>query len=186
MVYSPEEDSYLLSDTLKLVLKNQKNKQIKILDLGSGSGIQAETCLKLGFSNIICSDIDKQSIRFLKSKFKKTKIKIIHSDLFEKIKSKFDLIIFNPPYLSKHKFDKKSDTSGGEQGDETILAFITQAITHLTEQGKILLLISSLTPKTRINSLIKKLNLNKKKLAEKKLFFEKLEIFQIKTLRKFN
>ena len=70
MVYSPAEDSYLLSSQLIKILKN-KNKNIKILDMGAGSGIQAKTCLKLGFNNILCVDIDKQSIKSLK----KTKIK---------------------------------------------------------------------------------------------------------------
>jgi len=181
-MYSPTEDSYFLSEQLKKVLGKLKDKSIGILDMGSGSGIQAETCLNLRFNNIICVDIDKEVIKYLKKKFKSQKsIKIIQSNLFSNInkKQKFDLIIFNPPYLPENNYDKEKDTAGGKLGDETIIRFIQQAKPHLKEKGKILLLLSSLTPKPRIEETIKKLRLNKKKIADKNLFFERLEIWVI-------
>lgn len=194
-MYSPQEDSYLLSEILSDYLKTtkfltnvrnfgsrkskdflgQENRKIKILDMGSGSGIQALACIKLGFKNLVCADIDKQSLEQLK----KQKLKAVKSNLFEKIKSKFDLIIFNPPYLAKNKFDKQKDTSGGKHGDETILAFLQQAKKHLNNQGKIILLISSLTPKQKINKLLIKLKYKKETIATKKIFFELLEIWLI-------
>ncbi len=114
-VYSPSEDSFFLSSVLK---KFTKNKNIKILDLGSGSGIQTRTLIKLGFNpkKISLTDINSFAIKNLKKEFPSSKI--IESDLFPKIKTKFDLIIFNPPYLPENKFDKKPDTSGGKTGDE--------------------------------------------------------------------
>lgn len=173
-VYQPGEDSLFLSSKIKEYLKN-KNKGIRILDIGSGSGIQAETCLKSGFENISVADIDNRTITHLKKKFK-NKIKSVKSDLFKKITGKFNLIIFNPPYLPENKYDKKRDTTGGKKGDETILRFLEQAGTHLTKRGEILLLLSSLTPRTRTNQLIKK-HYKKQILAEKAIFFEKLEIW---------
>lgn len=141
--------------------------------MGSGSGIQTLTCINLGFKNVLASDIDKESLDYLKQK----KLKVIKSNLFEKIPARFDLIIFNPPYLPENKYDKAKDTSGGKLGDETVLAFLKQAKSHLNEKGKILLLLSSLTPRSRINKLLKKLKYNKKTLATQKLFFEHLEIW---------
>ncbi len=173
-MYLPLEDSYFLSSELEKFLKN-KNKKLNILDIGAGSGIQAKTCLKLGFNKVICADIDNEALSYLK----KQKLKAIKSDLFSKIKRKFSLIIFNPPYLPEHKYDKAKDTSGGIKGDETILDFLNQAKSHMNKDSKILLLLSSLTPRKRINNLIKNLNYKKTKLAEKKLFFEKLEIWLI-------
>jgi len=43
-IYLPAEDSYLLSEVIK---KIKINKDDKILDMGSGSGIQARTILSL-------------------------------------------------------------------------------------------------------------------------------------------
>jgi len=173
-MYNPEEDSYFLQEQLRKYLKN-KNKNLRILDTGSGTGIQAETCLQARFKNVLASDIDNESLMLLKKK----NIPALKSNLFSKIKSKFDLIIFNPPYLPENKYDKLQDTTGGRKGDETILKFLMQAKTHLTSNGKILLLISSLTPKDRISKLIQKLNYKKIKTAEKKLFFETLEVWFI-------
>ena len=53
----------------------------------------------------------------------------------------------------------------------------------ITSEGKIILVLSSLTPKKRINQLIKKLNFKRKKLAETKLFFETLEVWLIYSFR---
>lgn len=171
-MYQPREDSFFLSGQLKNHLRKEKNKKLKILDMGCGSGIQAETAKAFGFKNILCADIEEESVKHAK----KLSFKAKKSNLFEKIKSKFDLIIFNPPYLPEHKFDKKKDTTGGKLGDETLLAFLKQAKSHLNSGGKILLLLSSFTPKTRINNLIKK-SYKKKLIAKQNMFFEKLEVW---------
>ncbi len=144
--------------------------------MGAGTGIQAETCINLGFNNVLAADIDKEAVNFIKNKLK---IKSIESNLFEKVKAKFDLIIFNPPYLPESKHDKKKDTTGGKLGDETIIKFLNQVKNHLTKEGDILLLLSSYTPRERINKIIKS-SYKAKKLAEKKLFFEKFEVLLIR------
>jgi release factor glutamine methyltransferase len=192
-MYTPKEDSFLLQKCLEKYLKNKdKNIRIldtkkipiknfqgaresfRILDMGTGSGIQAETCLLLGFKNVLAADTDEEAVNFVKSKLK---IKTLKTNLFENIRGNFDLIIFNPPYLPENKHDKKRDTSGGKKGDETIIRFLTQAKNHLAEDGKILLLLSSLTPRTRINKTLA--NYNVKKITQESFFFEKLEVLII-------
>ena len=175
-MYPAKEDSFLLSRALENYLKNLKDKNIKFLDLGTGSAIQAKTTLKyVPRKNILCSDINNKAIK----NAKKFGFKSINSDLFFKIKQKFDLISFNAPYLPEDKYDKKKDTSGGKRGDEIILKFLKQAKSHLIKNGKIFLLLSSLTPKKRILLEIKKLHLKKRKVAEKNIFFEILEVWVI-------
>ncbi len=169
--YKPAEDSHLLAQTIK---KHIKNKNIKVLDMGTGSGIQSENLINLGIKkqNITASDINPQALK----KAKALGVKTIKSNLFEKIPQKFDFIIFNPPYLPKHKYDFACDTNGGKKGDEIIIKFIKQLPKHLEKNGKALLLTSSLTPKRWKNFLDK---MKIKKLNEKKLFFEKLFVWEI-------
>jgi len=175
-MYFPEKDSFFLVSCLKKYLKEKKDKRIKILDMGSGTGIQAQTCKTLGFKDILCADIDKESVKYLKEK----NFNAVYSNLFSNNKiKKFDLIIFNPPYLPEDKYDKEKDTTGGKKGYETILKFLKQAKKHLTDKGEILLLFSSLSQPRVIKQHLKKLNYNYKLLAEKKLFFEKLYVYQI-------
>lgn len=176
MIYSTSEDSYLLAETIKKYAKGSS-----VLDIGSGSGIIAETAIKAGCSSLLASDINEKSIRLLKSK----KIKAVKSDLFSKIKGKFDIIAFNPPYLPEDKMEDKYSmqaTTGGKKGDEIILKFLKEAKRHLNNKGIILLVVSSLTYKDRIISLLYKLKMKKTIIAEKSLFFEKLEVWKIENI----
>lgn len=177
-MYYPREDSYFLSETLKKFFKNKPSEDKQFCDMGSGSGIQAETLLKFTKKeNITCVDLDKQALETLNKKG----FKAIKSDLFSDTKEKFDFIIFNPPYLPEDKLDKKIDTSGGKKGDETILEFLKQSKDHIKPKGKIILLLSSLTPQRKIKNFLDK-NCSYKKLATKKLFFETLYILIISFL----
>lgn len=172
------EDSFFLSEQLKKHLEKQ-DKNIKILDIGAGTGIQAETCLNLGFNNITAVDIGKEEIKYLKNKFN-NKIKIIESDLFDNIKKteKFNLMVFNPPYLPENKFDCEKDTTAGKQGHELILRFVKQAKNHLEKDGKILLLFSSFSnPKKILEESIKS-GYKHKLIAKKQMFFEELLVYQ--------
>ncbi len=176
LIYQPSEDSYLL----QFVIKDfEIKKNSKCLDMGSGSGIQAETLISKGIAqkNLTLIDVNTEAIRLLKKKFKDSNV--IESNLFSnpKIKKeKFDLIIFNPPYLPENpNEDKESQiaTTGGKEGSEIINKFLKQSKKHLEKDGRILLLTSSLTKGIIWNGYKKKL------LAEKKLFMEKLKVWNI-------
>ena len=183
MTYSPKEDSYLLAKEVKKCLSkfNKKQKEtLKVLDMGSGSGIQAKTCIKSGIKkeSILCADIDKEVIEGLK----KQNFLAVQTNLFTKIskKKKFDLIIFNPPYLPEDKYDKARDTSGGKKGYETIIRFLKQAKSYLAKNGTILLLFSSLSDPNFILEYALKQGYWAKKISEEKLFFEKLFVYSFK------
>ena len=139
MIYSPAEDSFLLEEIVRKKSKNQK-----ILDVGCGSGIQMRAAINSGAKSVLGIDIDSESLKLCK----KSGLKVKKSNLFSNVKGKFDLIIFNPPYLPKdEREDVKSAraTSGGKNGDEIILRFLKKAPKFLEKDGSILLLISSLT-----------------------------------------
>jgi len=173
MIYYPAEDSYLLQEQVK---KYSKGKTF--LDLGAGSGIQSRTALPIAKS-VLAADIEKESVE----EMKKQGIPAMQSNLFSKIKGKFDLIAFNPPYLPlDEREDKESRkiTTGGKKGDEITIKFLKQAKTHLNKKGKILLVLSSLTPKKKIFHLLKSMNYSKKKLSEKTLFMESIEVWLIR------
>jgi len=174
MIYETNEDSFFLSKQVKKYAKNKK-----VLDIGTGSGIQAETAKEAGAKSVLATDIDKKSIDFSKEKG----LNIIKSDLFEKINGKFDLIIFNPPYLpldEREDNESRKATTGGKNGDEIILRFIKKLPKHLNLNGSALILLSSFTPRKRILQELEKLKLKKKIVASQNLFMEKLEVWEIK------
>ncbi len=178
-IYIPAEDSFLLSEFLEEMFgKDSKNFQKKILEIGSGSGIQLETLLRCGFpsKNIFAVDINSEAIELLKSKF--PSLSIINSDLFSNIPKtkKFDVIIFNPPYLpedGREPKDSKIATTGGKTGSETINRFLREAKEFLNPEGKIYLIISNLTKG------IDFCGFKHKVVKEKKLFFEKIFLLEL-------
>ncbi len=167
-MYQPQEDSIFFANFLKNYFSKLKDKNIAYLDMGTGSGILAQTAKKAGIKIILAADIDRESLNHAKS----YGIKIIYSNLFSNIKQKFDIITFNVPYLPRHKYDKEKDTTGGKLGDEISLKFLNQAKKHLKPNGKIFLLISSHTPQKKIQKF------NPAIVAERKFFFEQLYILK--------
>jgi release factor glutamine methyltransferase len=174
LVYQPAEDSYLI---LSVIKKYSKNKSV--LDMCTGSGILAIEASKYSKSTT-AADINQEAIINLKLNY--PKIKSIKSNLFKNVKSKFDLIICNPPYLPLDKNEDKESrlaTTGGKKGDEFTLKFVKEAVNHLNKNGIILLLLSSLTPRSRINNFLEKIHLKSNLIASKKVFFETLEVLEI-------
>jgi release factor glutamine methyltransferase len=171
MIYDPAEDSYLLQKQVEKF----SNKGMKILDVGTGSGIQAQTAKKQG-AEVLALDINPECVKHCR----KLNINTIQSDLFENIKDKFDLIIFNPPYLPEEPLepeDSRFATTGGKRGNEILERFLKEVKGYLNKEGKALILFSSLTPD--VDKIIRENNLKFKKLSEEKIPFEKLFVYLI-------
>jgi release factor glutamine methyltransferase len=169
LIYEPSEDSYLIGEELR------KFHDISVLDMGTGSGYLAEIAMKNN-CKVLAADINDKSIEICKQKG----IPCVKSDLFSEIKDKFDLIVFNPPYLPLDKDepeDSKLITTGGKKGNEIIEEFLKNAKKYLNPSGKILLLFSSLSGP--VIFLFQKYNYKAKRLSEKKIFFEKLYVYQL-------
>jgi release factor glutamine methyltransferase len=154
-IYEPQEDSFLLREQ---VIKYSKGR---VLDMGTGSGIQAIAASRKAGS-VLAVDIDSYSLEFAESQAKASGVSNVSfrkSDLFSKVKEKFDLIIFNPPYLPKQEGEHKSisrQVSGGKKGYELLGEFFSQADAHLEKNGKILIVFSSLTNKNKVDEIIER------------------------------
>jgi len=90
--------------TDSIILAKAVKKEVKkgdfVLDLGTGTGIQAIFAAKKG-ARIIATDINPKALKCAKLNINyhnlKNRISVLKSDLFSKVKSKFDVIIYNPP-----------------------------------------------------------------------------------------
>ena len=101
----PRQDTELLID---LVLKRyDKGSKLNILDLGTGSGVIGITLSKLYPNSMITiSDISSKALNVANKNIKNhnvSNIRSLESDWFNSFKEKelFDLILTNPPYISK-------------------------------------------------------------------------------------
>ena len=167
-VYSPREDSKLLKKVVEKYMHDFKPE--RVLDMGTGSGIQAITAKKnYSDSEVVGADINPMAVDLAEenAKLNKVDIKFFVSDLFERFHNqKFDLIIFNAPYLpSEPPIDPI--WSGGEK---FILKFIKLAREHLNSNGRILFVYSSKSP----------VKFEHKIIAEEKVFFEILHVGEVR------
>ena len=101
----PRQDTELLID---LVLKRyDKGSKLNILDLGTGSGVIGITLSKLYPNSMITiSDISSKALNVANKNIKNhnvRNIRSLESDWFNSFREKelFDLILTNPPYISK-------------------------------------------------------------------------------------
>lgn len=176
-IYEPAEDSYLLEKQIK------KYAAGRVLDVGTGSGIQALTAITFpNVREVVAVDINQKAVEELQKiveSRKLRKLKVFHSDLFEKVEAKFNLILFNPPYLPQDKGIDDPALYGGKKGWEIIERLISQASRYLMEDGKILLLFSTLTNKKKVEEILEEHLLEWKQVASQKLSFEELFIYEI-------
>ena len=177
VIYQPEADSYLLQKVLKKQLPKflKKNPELQFLEIGAGSGIQLQTALEAGVKkkNIFSCDLNPKVIQHCK----KLGFNCVKSNLLKNIKGKFDVIVFNPPYLPYDKKEPRTSrmsTTGGETGSETINEFLKQVRKHLKANGIIFLLSSSLSKKIDFS------DYKKKRVAKEKFFFEELYVWRLK------
>ena len=96
------ETEELIFKTINLIKKNL-NENIKVLDIGTGSG-----CISIALKkeipglDITAVDISEDALVVAKNNALENncEINFIKSDLFNNIGDKYDLIISNPPYIS--------------------------------------------------------------------------------------
>jgi release factor glutamine methyltransferase len=167
-VYHPSDDSFLLQTHVKRLVWG------RVLDMGTGSGIQAVTAAqKPEVNSVYAVDVNPEAIEVARNRASDAgllhKITYKKSNLFDEVEGKFDWILFNPPYLQSEEGLTDPNWDGGKQGCETIEHFLKEARRHLTSEGSILLIFSSET-----GQIIGKYDYKWEILDELQLFFERL------------
>ena len=146
-VYIPAEDSYLLADNLEI-----KQGQ-SVLEIGTGSGIVAMYASRLT-DKITVTDINFDACELARKNFEDNNIKnieILFGNLFEPVENrKFDVILFNTPYLPTEDGDVIDDTlnyafDGGLNGRKVIDMFLNEVGNHLNDGGIVQMIQSSLS-----------------------------------------
>lgn len=142
-VYTPREDSFLLKNFIQELDLDGK----KVLDIGTGTGLIAIEAAKKG-AKVTAADINPEAIEYAREKARKTgvdgKIDFVKSNLFSDIEDRFDYILFNPPYLpGEPGVGDEEIWRGGEKGTELTQKFLEKASKQLSENGEILVIMSS-------------------------------------------
>jgi len=167
-----KETAFWLKQAIGDICK--KGEKFVFLDVFSGSGCIGlavlKNCSKWAKMGIF-SDIDKGLVKQAKINLKLNQInpkkyRVLRSDIFQKIRGKYDYIFANPPYVgldNRHlvqesvlDWEPLTAIFGGEDGLLYIRKFLKDAKKHLKKGGKIYLEFDHLR-KTQIEKLLPQL-----------------------------
>lgn len=173
LVYEPSEDSFLLAEAALSEIKDNE----RILEVGCGSGIISAVIKANTSAEILGIDISPHAVKCTKE----NGVEVIRGDLLSCIKGKFDIIVFNPPYLPTGKEERTGGwidvaLDGGYDGKKVIYRFLESAGTNLVEKGRILMLLSSLTGVEEVKTKMKSLNYAVEDRIQERYMFEQLSV----------
>ncbi len=154
-VLIPQPDTEILVEKAIDIINNKNKKNIKVLDLCTGSGAIAIS-LKQELKDrveVFASDISEAALDVAKRNVsnilgEKDSIKFIKSNMFESINEKFDIIVSNPPYIESEEIenlpiDVQSEPHIALDGGKDGLKFyriIKESISeHLLPEGYLLM-----------------------------------------------
>lgn len=120
--------SMLLIET---VVKENKNSNLKLLDMGCGYGPIGVIIAKLiENSNVTMADVNERALELAMMNANENKVenkvRILNSSAFENIKDKYDIIVTNPPIRA---------------GKNVVFSFYEGAYEHLNDGGKLYVVI---------------------------------------------
>lgn len=170
------DNLYIRSDDSRLLEESIANQEPadSFLEIGVGNGGNLKIASNL-FSLVVGTDI--VNVSEVKKEF--PFVEIVISDRATPFRNNvFDLVAFNPPYVpSKDVVDKSVDA--GPSGFEVPLLFLESARQVVKKDGKILMLTSNLGKASMLVEYCSLHALTLKMIAEKKLFFETLYVYEI-------
>jgi release factor glutamine methyltransferase len=182
-VYEPHEDSLLLAKAV------EDHARGLVLDVGTGSGLQALVAArKPNVTRVIATDVNEFALQTAEANARENrmahKISFKKSDLFEKLREAeyaktFDTIVFNPPYLPTRADEKlrgeiNAAFDGGASGRDVIDVFLKEFDSFLRPNGVLLMAQSSLANNKATLSALKKKGFDASVVEKQKFFFEEL------------
>jgi release factor glutamine methyltransferase len=171
MLYLPSDDTIFLANTV-----NGYSGTLA-LEIGTSSGIVLMELAK-NFNTVIGTDIDFCSLKRLLEISRNERVVCCHAaSALHGIK--FDLIVTNPPYLPNFTGHIDKTIGGGPAGVEITIDILKDAIGRLDIGGKILIIVSSISDTRKLDSFFSKNNIIVKKIAQKDLFYETLQILEL-------
>jgi len=183
-VFEPAEDSFLFAENLKV----QENETV--LDLGTGCGILGILAAEKA-STVVAVDVNPYAVRCAKENAKlnnvQNRIYHVQSDLLTPLSKsfKFDVVLFNAPYLPADENETESwigrAWAGGATGRQVIDRFIAEAPNHLKQTGRVLLMQSTLADVDETLRRFADYGMSARVVAERALpFFETIKLVEAK------
>lgn len=176
-VYQPAEDTQLLLDAAREHVESGD----LVLEVGTGSGYVAAMLSEESGVRVVGSDLNPVACREARSHG----VEAVRANLVEPFRDgRFDLVVFNPPYLPENDLAKREDwmevaLTGGETGREVIEPFVETVGRVLTPGGRVLLLVSTLSGVDAVIDAAEEAGFSTAEVAEENFPFETLFILRL-------
>jgi len=180
-VYQPEADTLLLLGAAQAEVRSGD----RVLEIGTGSGRIAAALVQ--DCDIVATDINPHAVFCAR----RQGIDVVRCDLFSGLRGRFDLILFNPPYLPTQSEERIDDwleyaLDGGVTGRDVINQFASAVGSVLAPDGRILLLVSELTGIAEVCGLFERSGYSCREVAQDTVEGEKLVVLRITRLKPAN
>ena len=171
-VYRPSDDSYLLLAAVTI------SPGERFLEVGAGAGLLALHAARR--TDAVATDVNPEAILLLRRNARRNEIplEVVRTDLIAGLRGPFDVVAFNPPYLPGTPRDSVERAwHGGRDGSEVALRFLQDLPRVLDPEGRAYLLLSEQnTPAKELATAKFRVEV----LASKALFFERLEVLELR------
>jgi len=112
-----------------------------VLDMGTGSGIQAILAGSKA-KHVLAVDVNPEAVkcatRNVRMNEVASRVKVMQSDLYARVRGRFSLIMFDPPFRWTAPRDLW-ERSTADEGYATLRGFLLESRKHLTKNGRIIL-----------------------------------------------
>ena len=126
-----------------LFYNNGLYSEKKVIDMGSGSGIQGVVIGLYGANHVTFTDLSHAAVENSRENIQKYGIEdkstILQGDLFEKVEGRHDLIVFNHPFFSDHTIEQLLVSTSMLDRGKLIHRFFEDAKQYLTPEGVIVM-----------------------------------------------
>jgi release factor glutamine methyltransferase len=181
-VYEPAEDTLMCIELISEYL-DSAGRELRVLDIGTGTGTLGLFAAKNKKVAEVCfTDINGEALRLAEQNYERNKkdidaeCRFLQCDMFQKIEGRFDLIIFNVPYLRHDSEEEENELSkawdGEDSGVEISLRLMAESKHFLNGNGALILTASSLSDIERLEKAIKESEFMMKRHRKKHIFFE--------------
>lgn len=172
-VYPPKEDTFLLLGSLD-IMPGQR-----VLEMGCGTGLISCHIAAEG-GDLTAADVNPRAVRCTRENLRRNGLpgEVVESDLFAHIDGAFDLIVFNPPYLSVDEEGLLEKAwAGGREGVDVLVPFLAEARERLNKGGRIVLLLSTEMGQGALENALG--SFSRRRLGSRHYFFEELWVEEL-------